>query len=197
MRSKNEAVAGLTRTQRARREDIVAAAIAVLDGEGYAAASIDKIARAAGTSKGTVLYHFKTKESLHDAVVDTLYANGAAYMTRYILGADDSPRARLRAYLTSNLQFIAENSAHVNAVHRIQENGGLKVDGYGAVAPLRELLIAGQQAGEFGQFDPEVMALAIRALVDGASFHFTANPNLDVEHHIEEAVQLFDKATSR
>jgi hypothetical protein len=62
-----------------------------------------------------------------------------------------------------------------------------------AVSPLRQLLASGQQAGEFGSFDPDVMALAIRAIVDVASFYFTAHPDLDLDHYIDQVVQLFDK----
>ena len=64
------------------------------------------------------------------------------------------------------------------------------------MTPLRHLLASGQQHGEFGRFDPEVMALAIRAIVDAASFYFTAHPDLDIEHYIAQAVQLFEKATA-
>lgn len=184
----------MTRTQRARRDDVVAAAIAVIDREGYAAASIERIAKEAATSKGTVLYHFKTKEAINEVVVRLLFDNGAAYMTERILAAD-SRRERLRTYLSSNLRFIAENAAHVNAVHRIVEATRFDV-GADAVSPLRQLLSAGREGGEFGSFDPEVMALAIRAIVDAASFYFTAHPDLDVDHYIAEAVQLFDKATA-
>src|SRR5215470_6669436 len=95
----------LTRTQRARREDIVAAAIGVIHRDGYAAASIERIAKEAATSKSTVLYHFKTKEAINAAVVRLLFDNGAAYMTERIL-AEESRRERLRAYLSSNLRFI-------------------------------------------------------------------------------------------
>jgi AcrR family transcriptional regulator len=186
--------AGLTRTQRARREDILAAAIVVINRDGYVAASIDRIAREAGTSKSTVLYHFKSKDAINEAVVALLYEEGTAYMTREILAAEGH-RDRFRAYLTSNLRFIAERASHVNAVHRIQENAGLQVDGSEAVAPLRNMLAAGQEAGDFGTFDPEVMALAVRAIVDGASYHFTAHPDLDIAHYIDEAVQLFERAT--
>lgn len=186
--------AGLTRTQRARREDIVAAAIVVINREGYGAASIDRVAKEAGTSKSTVLYHFKTKEAINEAIVAALFTEGTAYMTREIL-AVEGPRERFRAYLTSNLRFIAERASHVRAVHRIQENVGVQVDGYEAVAPLRNMLAAGQESGVFGAFDPEVMALAVRAIVDGASYHFTEHPGLDVAHYIDEAVQLFERAT--
>jgi AcrR family transcriptional regulator len=195
MRSTSDAREPLTRTQRARRDDVVAAAIVVLDREGYAAASIERIAKEAATSKSTVLYHFKTKEAINQAVVRLLHDNGAAYMAERIKAADSS-RDRLRAYLSSNLCFIAENAAHVNAVHRILENVGFHFDTADAVTPLRQLLASGQQGGQFGSFDPEVMALAIRAVVDVASFHFTAHPDLDIDHYIDQTVQLFDKATA-
>jgi AcrR family transcriptional regulator len=166
-----------------------------MDRDGYAAASVERIAKQAATSKSTVLYHFKSKEAINQAVVRLLYDNGAAYMTERIMAADSS-RERLRAYLASNLRFIAENATHVKAVHRILENAGFQVDAADAVRGLQRLLTAGQEGGEFGSFDPEVMALAIRAVVDGASFHFTAHPDLDVDHYIDQAVQLFDKATA-
>ncbi|QHW29618.1 TetR/AcrR family transcriptional regulator [Paenibacillus rhizovicinus] len=184
-----------TRTQKARREDIVSAAIAVINREGYAAASVDKIAQEAETSKSTVLYHFKTKEAIYDEVVVTLYQTGAAIMTERIM-AVETCRDKLCAYLSSNLSFIAEHAAHVNAVHRIIENGALKSDVPDAVTPLATLLSSGQKAGDFGSFDPLVTALAIRAVVDGASFYFANHPDLDFEHYINETIQLFDKATA-
>lgn len=188
-----EAEPVLTRTQRARRRDIVEAAIAVLEREGFSAASVDRIAREAGTSKGTVLYHFASKEAIFAAVVGSLFEEGAAYMTERIL-AQSTPTGRLHAYLDSNLRFIAERAAHITAVHRIQENAGPTGDGASAIAPLRQLLASGQDAGEFGEFDPQVVALTIRAIVDGASYYFTENPGLDIDHHISETIRIFDRA---
>jgi AcrR family transcriptional regulator len=77
------------------------------DREGYAAASIERIAKEAGTSKSTVLYHFKTKEAINRSVGQLLSENGAAYMTERIMAVDSS-RERLQAhYLSSNLRFVA------------------------------------------------------------------------------------------
>lgn len=195
MRSSNDAGKGLSRTGRARREDVIAAAITVIGRDGYAAASIERIAQQAQTSKGTVLYHFGTKAAVCDAVVAALYEEGGVHMTEQI-AAVAGHRAKLRTYLTSNLEFIAGRPAHVSAVQRIVEHGAGQTGRYDAVGPLRQLLAAGQAAGEFGDFDTELMALAIRAIVDGAASYFTSNPGLDVAHVVGEAVQLFDKATA-
>ena len=75
MRSDNGVGKELSRTGRARREDIIAAAIAVIGRDGYAVASIERIAQQAQTSKGTVLYHFGTKAAVCDAVVASLGEN--------------------------------------------------------------------------------------------------------------------------
>ncbi|MBB4959834.1 TetR/AcrR family transcriptional regulator [Micromonospora polyrhachis] len=173
----------------------MAATIAMIDREGYAAATTERIAKQAETSKGTLLYHFKSREAIDEAVVRALYDNGAAYMTTRITAVASS-RDRLRAYLSSNLRFIAENTAHVNAVHRILDNTGAHIDIPDGVPGLRQLLTSGQLNGEFDSFDVEVMALSIRAVVDAASRHFAANPNLDVDHYIDQASRIFDKATT-
>lgn len=194
MRSNSRTDSRLTRTQRARREDVVAAAVTVINRDGYAAASIDKIAQEAATSKSTVLYHFKTKDAINQAVVSSLFEDGAAYMGPYIVAAETRP-AKLRAYVTSNLRYIAEHAAHITAVHRILQDTHPRPSGDDAVAWLGQFLAEGQESGEFGAFDPHVVALSIRAVIDGASFHFTAHPDLDFDLYIREAARLFDRAT--
>lgn len=185
----------LTRTQRARRDDIVAAAVTVLDRDGFGAATVDRIAAEADTIKGTVLYHFGGKDAIYRAVVEQLYAKGAEYM-RPRIEAADGHRARLRAHIESNLRFIADNRAHVNAVQRILFSGGPAEGVLDGVADLATKLADGQAAGEFGDFDPRVLALAIRSFIDGVAGHFTAHPDIDLEHYITEATRAFDRATA-
>jgi AcrR family transcriptional regulator len=184
-----------TRIQQVRRDDVVRAAVAVVDRDGYAAASIARIAEEAGTSKGTVLYHFSNRAAVDQAVVDGLFADGAAYMGERILAAG-SVRDRLAAYVSSNLRFIGERAAHVRAVHAILANTRAAAGGGEAVGWLRDLLAEGQRAGELHPgFDPLVVALVIRAVVDAASHYLTEQGDLDLDHYVDEAVRLFDRAT--
>jgi hypothetical protein len=81
-------------------------------------------------------------------------------------------------------------------VHRILA-ADQRIETEDGVAPLCRLLTAGQESGEFGSFDAQVMAFSIRAIVDVASFHLTERPELDVEHYIDEVVRLFERATAR
>lgn len=183
-----------TRTQRARRDDIIAATITLINRDGYASASVDMIAKTAKTSKSTVLYHFKSKEAIYRAVVGDLFSDGASYMAPYILTAKNYTE-RFRAYLTSNLRYIAMHADHISAVHQILKNNPQQPtdDGH-AVRWLQQMLEEGQRAEEFGVFNPQVAALIIRSTIDSASFYFIDNPTIDIEHYIQETIHLFETA---
>src|SRR6476659_609770 len=54
------------------RQQILHAAFALIRREGVARLTIEAVAQEAGLSKGGVLYHFKTKESLISAMIASL-----------------------------------------------------------------------------------------------------------------------------
>ena len=57
---------GLTRISEIRRQELRQAAYEVLQTEGMAGATIEKVAQKAGDSKGIVLHYFKTKQQLFE-----------------------------------------------------------------------------------------------------------------------------------
>jgi TetR/AcrR family transcriptional repressor of bet genes len=57
---------GLTRISEIRRQELRQAAYEVLQTEGMAGATIEKVAQKAGASKGIVLHYFKTKQQLFE-----------------------------------------------------------------------------------------------------------------------------------
>src|SRR3989337_1056994 len=62
-----------TFTQAAGRAQIVAAAIDVIAEIGWSQTSIRKIADRVGVAMSAVLYHFGTKDSLVDAIIEEMY----------------------------------------------------------------------------------------------------------------------------
>jgi AcrR family transcriptional regulator len=56
----------------ARRQAIVAAALAEFCARGFAAARLDDVARRAGVAKGTIYLHFRDKEALFREIVGTM-----------------------------------------------------------------------------------------------------------------------------
>ena len=207
MRSKVEVIGqepGRTFTETARRAQIMAAAIDTIAEVGYGQASLARIAERAATSKGVICYHFEGKDELVRAVVSELVARGAAYM-RPRIEAESAGAATLQAYIESNLAFLHDNRNHVVATVEIVMNaraadgGRLFTTGPGAVgtAGLSELLSGFQASGEFRpDFDPLVLAMAIRAAIDNVALQLVGRPDLDVRHHARELADLFVHATS-
>jgi AcrR family transcriptional regulator len=79
-----------------RRREILDAAVAVVVERGFAAARVADVAALAGTSTGTVHYHFPTKADLLDAALG--YASDRARdRHRAALDALDDPRQQLLA----------------------------------------------------------------------------------------------------
>src|SRR5277367_7024436 len=64
------AVAAPGEDENAKRHQIVDGARAVFLSQGFDAASMNDIARAAGVSKGTLYVYFRHKEQLFEAIVD-------------------------------------------------------------------------------------------------------------------------------
>jgi AcrR family transcriptional regulator len=94
--------AAASRTQEERthstRKRLVEAAIAAIDEEGYAGASVSRIVERAGVSRGGHLHHFASKDLILAAVGDHLSAS-VFRRTGAVLKACPDPEARLGALL--------------------------------------------------------------------------------------------------
>jgi len=180
------------------------AAIDTIAALGYGQASLSRIAETAGTSKGVILYHFGSKDDLIRELVRELSARGRAYLGPR-LEAEPTGTGMLRTYIQANLAFIRENRNHVLAIVEIALSGrsadgsalyDVSIREAGTVA-LQELLAHFQGNGEFrDDFDPLVMALAIRAALDAVPARLARDPSLDLDHYGRELASLFQVATA-
>jgi TetR/AcrR family fatty acid metabolism transcriptional regulator len=205
MRSAQETVGHRDRTftETARRAQIVAAAIETIAEFGYAQASMARIAERVGITKGVIAYHFDGKDELIRQIVAEVMARSEEYMRPRIGGHSTGPDI-LRAYIESNLGFMAEYRSHVIAIAEIARNAR-RADGSASfdrstldavTGWLAQLLAAHQETGEFRtDFDPIVMAGAIRATIDAVPRALARDRALDVEHYARELASLFDVAT--
>lgn len=90
-----------------RRARIIEAAAKAFMDKGYAATSIDDIARVIGCTKGLIYYHFKNKSELFFAIhIQTITSLLAA--TRPIAASNASAADRLRAMIMSRIDSIIE-----------------------------------------------------------------------------------------
>lgn len=192
-------------TETGRRAQIVAAAIDVIAESGYHRASFAKIAERAGlSSTGMISYHFDGRDDLMREVVAEVMRLADSYVRPRVI-AHEGYAARLRAYVESNLDLVADHPRHMAAITGVLTN--LRGDEPGAAAFLGaaeaglaaqvEQLRRGQQAGEFCDFDPWVMVRAIRAAIDDVVRRAAHDRELDARAAGRELADLFDRATRR
>jgi AcrR family transcriptional regulator len=181
---------------------LVECAIEVIAEEGFAQASLSRIAQRAGVAKSVVLYHFANKDELVEQVL-TAVAMASAEALPERIAAAGTAWEKLRVIIESLVEFMDRHRTYTLAaletwnmtrslpgrLRLVAERGG--VDG------IRQLLIEGQQNGEFGEFDPHVMAVMVRQGIDAAGLEAAINPDADLTAFAAELVAMFDRATRR
>jgi TetR/AcrR family transcriptional regulator, fatty acid metabolism regulator protein len=187
--------------ENARRAQIAAAAIDAIAEAGYAGASFARIAEKLRISRGLISYHFTDKDDLIKQVVHQAAEEAKAYIRPRILAEPTGPGA-LRAYIESNLAFMRDHRNNVIAMIEIARSAEGRRIFYGdtdvveAVGALEHALSGFQAAGQFRpDFDPHVMAMAIRAAIEAASPRLALDPEFDIDNYAREITTIFDLAT--
>ena len=100
---------------------ILAGAFKIFTSQGFAAASMARIAKAAGVSKPTLYSYFQDKEGLFIAVVQQLLHKSNQVALSLPAGAEipDSPETLLRAMATSFLSEAANNKPFLTLMRLI------------------------------------------------------------------------------
>ncbi|WP_189063410.1 TetR/AcrR family transcriptional regulator [Deinococcus seoulensis] len=166
---------------RARRAALEKAAYLAIYERGYAGVTLADIAAHAGVSRGTLVYHFGSRAGLLAAVMRR-FSRTIAVATRRAVRQAGSPDGKLRAYVdnqfyglentrrfyTVSLDFLAAATRDpaLMEVQRAFLADSLAVD--------LELARLSGEAGAQGR------ARLLRALVEGLSVRFLADPDPDL-----------------
>jgi TetR/AcrR family transcriptional regulator len=95
-----------TRIQTEKRELILEAALEVFSTHGFRGSTIDQIAEAAGMSKPNLLYYFRRKEDIHEALIQRLLETWLAPLRE--LDEVGDPIAELRGYIRRKLEMARD-----------------------------------------------------------------------------------------
>lgn len=185
----------------ARRAQIAAAAIDTIAEVGFAGTSFARIAERVGISRGLISYHFAGKDDLMKEVVHQAAEQAIAYIRPRVLAESTGP-AMLRAYIQSNLAFMRDHRNNVIAMIEIARSAeGRRIFHddtavMNAVGALEGPLSGFQAAGQFRpDFDPHVLAIAIRAAIEAASPLLALDPEFDIDNYASQIATVFDLAT--
>ena len=172
-----------TRTKRSTttKDQIVEAAASLLATKGYDATSLDDVAAAAGITKGTVYYHFDSKEALYWAVI-------APNVAKTVLRAEEAvarnPSARdaiieVVMLLTRGARESNEKYMYYQEMLPLNDEMRRKIREqerrYEAV--VADVIRRGQEAGEMMPGDPHILSLIlIGAAARTARWYDTSGP---------------------
>jgi AcrR family transcriptional regulator len=186
-------------TATARRAQIVAATIETIAELGYSQTSFARIAERAGLSSTRLIsYHFTGKQELMEQVAADVYRDVTEFMTLRLADRTSAADA-LRAYIEGNIEYVAGHRIQMKALLGIFLAGAITrdpdMDRLGETQPVEQILHAGQQSGEFRQFDAAVVAASIQRALDGVPLLLAARPDLDLAACATEIATLFDLGT--
>jgi AcrR family transcriptional regulator len=176
-----------------RRPQLLEAAAGVIAERGIAATRIADVAERAGTSPPAVLYWFESKDEL---LAEALTIDEERYYRTLTerLDALESPRSRLRLLLESSAEeydsrlwmevwtrALRDKSTR-RARRRLDQRWRAQI-----AAVIRD----GQRAGEFGEADPDDVALVLASLIDGLAVQVTlGDPDVPKERMVARALDI-------
>lgn len=139
-----------------KRRAILDAATALFAERGFGGVSVQEIADAAETHKATVLYHFATKEALHEAVLDEALGAIAGVMREFLAG--ELSRERTAYLLDQNHTFFAEHPQYARLLERelLESAADAYLDRFiePIYRPALRSLERGMKAGRIRRIDP-------------------------------------------
>jgi TetR/AcrR family transcriptional regulator len=95
-----------TRIQTEKRELILEAALEMFSAHGFRGSTIDQIAEAAGMSKPNLLYYFRRKEDIHEALIERLLKTWLQPLRELDEAGD--PLTELRSYIRRKLEMARD-----------------------------------------------------------------------------------------
>lgn len=187
-----------------RRTQIIHGCVEVLADEGYRGASLARIARAAGVSKGLVSHYFRDRDTLMEQTAIATVAEVRRGVGDAIdLSAEVPEVLRSAVHLASQLRrtHARELRAIDQIVHNLRDaDGGPRLDprAYEETYRAQEALFRrGQEEGSLREFDTRVMAVSYQAAVDAMIAYLDTHPEADATAYADALADLLLAAIRR
>jgi AcrR family transcriptional regulator len=169
-----------------RRAQILEAALECFATRGYHTATMDDLVRASGLSKGTLYWHFSSKEEVFLALFDRFVEEIFDAWSR--LETEDRPSLEvLRALGEVSVDRLTSDPLPLGAWAEFLLQPRAR-ERYASVLRnsrerLATLVRRGIQRGEIRDLDPKAIAAALTAAVEGTMLQAMVDPGFDARAH--------------
>ncbi|MCK4593669.1 TetR/AcrR family transcriptional regulator, partial [bacterium] len=159
--------------------------------------SVDEIARAAGVGKGTVYFHFRSKEDIWDTIVEEEVGKAFRRITDALTRADTA-REKLRTYIQVRYKVFGEELDILNIQQGVLDElfpeitqvlEELKTKEIGIFS---EILAYGVERGEFRKVDVELLSMILVAVLESTAEYWIRQVRLvGAEEAIDNLLNVF------
>jgi len=169
------------------RATVLKAALSVFSAKGYAAATLDDVAKAAKVTRGAIYWHFKGKADLYNTLVEEMSARGTSIMQQAV--AEGGTLIDILRRVFVNQCALIEDDKEARSVMELAlfktgldpdlEDGRKKQieSGNALIAGIADALKMGVSQGILrDDIDPTDMARAFIAFENGAIQQWLASP---------------------
>ena len=169
------------------RRALLDAGLRVFGRQGFAATTLEDIAREAAVTRGAIYWHFGGKAELYQALMEERFGPANALLGE-ILSADQPPLAKLRLLLVRTLEYLEEDAGYravleltlfkSEATPDLAAGIAAKAQATRALrASLAALIQAGVAAGALRpSVEPDAAALAVIGLLNGVAATWLLDP---------------------
>ncbi len=173
----------MAKRKQARRAKLLAEAIRIFGRKGFHDATVPAIVAAAGSSTGSFYLHFRNKEDVFAAVLETISEGMSSALNEAIAAAGPHVLLHMRAAVEALVRFLAEHPAEARIL--IVESSGL---GKRLEKVRREIVASHTRsveqalcaaAGQLPELDPPVVASCWVGAVYEAVYRWLEQPSKD------------------
>ncbi|WP_035757794.1 TetR/AcrR family transcriptional regulator [Granulicoccus phenolivorans] len=184
-------------THLARREQIISATIRTVAEHGLRDSSLARIAERIEVSKGSILYHFTSRDDLVAAALEQVYGRIAAHMGA-ALAAATSARDAISRYVTALIGYLDEHREEVRLMFEAflaqSQNADDSARRWQVLTDL--LSAAVSETGSTKVPDPEVLAIALSGAIDSLVGRALTDPTYDLIRAGDDLAGMVDHLLS-
>ncbi|GAA1407450.1 hypothetical protein GCM10009639_56270 [Kitasatospora putterlickiae] len=190
---------GATRKQEISAETrrrLVAAAWELAAEGGAAAASVQAVAERSGISRGSVAWHFGSKDGLLKAVVEEAFRWGTGFMRERLAAG---PRTGVGALIEANFALMSRPESHIFStllIEAVSRESPLRATYAEEYAKIRDLYADHLRAADTHVTDPDAVAAALLGGTLGINIQHRLDPGLDRRRAVTAMAGIYTDALS-